>query len=148
MSDPPGTKWFKQQTQQIQNQGPAAEIPYGPVQGELNLLPQYNDLGPTRPFGQGEYLKMPNGAITSEETYTAGPIEGKYHVIPGLWLKNGVPHHVTEDEAVELMEQSGLDWPHSYDTLEEADKYSVDREQHWQDHPGQTKSQESLWKRR
>jgi hypothetical protein len=43
MPDPPGTEWFKQQTQKIQNPGPAAEIPYGPVQGELNLLPEYKD---------------------------------------------------------------------------------------------------------
>lgn len=149
-SDPPGTQWLRNQTNQvaqIQYPGPAAEIPYGPVQGKLNLLPQFNDLGPTRPFGQGEYLTMPNGSLTSEETYTV-PFGGKWYVVPGLWLKNGVPHHVTEDEAIELMQQSGLDWPHAYNSLEEADAYANQREQHWEDNPGQTMSQPSLWRRR
>lgn len=131
----------------IQNPGPAAEIPYGPVKGDLNLLPQFNDLGSTRPFGQGEFLKMPNGSITSEETYTV-PVGNKWYVVPGLWLIDGVPTHVTEDQAIDLMQQSNLDWPNAYDTLEEADKYSIDREQHWEDNPGQTMSQVSLWRRR
>ena len=134
--------------QQAQATGPAAEIPYGPVQGQLHLLPQFQGLGNTRPFGPGEAIRMPNGSITSEETYTV-QMGNRWSVIPGLWLINGTPTHLTEDQARNMAVRSGLQWPFTYDSREQADAYAKQREAIWNQTPqtlGMTVAQSALWR--
>lgn len=110
------------------------------------MLPHFGSLGQNRPFGPGEYLHLPNGSWASEMTYTL-PYQGKYAVLPGLWLKNGVPHHVTEDEAIELAQQSGLNWP-MFDQEAHAEQYATQREQRWQTAPfGRSDFYPPLWSR-
>jgi hypothetical protein len=146
MPDPPGTEWLKQQTQRAVQQ--TKEIPLGPVPGQRTLLPQYNDLGATRPFGPGESVRMPNGAVTSEESVTIQMPDGKWAVVPGLWLVNGVPTKVDEDQALQLATQSGLDWALSgYSSSDEADKYANEREMNWERN-ADTRTQPPLWKRK
>lgn len=117
----------------------------------MRLLPHYNSLGATRPLGPGEAVRLPDGGITSEETYTVPLPTGKWVVIPGLWLVNGVPTHVTEDQATHLAMSSGLDWPYSFDTQEQADAYTIQREAVWEKTPqalDMTTAQPALWRQR
>lgn len=145
-SSPPGTQWLQNAVKQAQQR--TSQIPYGPVPGQRTLLPQqYGDLGNTRPFGPGESVRMPDGTVTSEESYTSQLANGKWAVIPGLWLINGVPHRVREDQAVQLANQSGLDWVLSADSQQAADKMSVDREGKWEQN-SDTRTQPPLWRRR
>jgi hypothetical protein len=127
--------------------GPAAEIPEGPVQGKSNLLPEFSSLGAVRPFGPGEYITLPSGGMANEMTITT-QLGDKWAVLPGLWIVNGVPTHVSEDQAAEYARQSGLNWP-TFDTVEQADKWATDREDIWERTPhGQTQAQTPLWSRR
>lgn len=135
-----------------QGQKATEQIPYGPIKVQAQrLLPEYNDLGKTRPFGPGEAVQMPDGGMTSEETLTVQMPNGKWSVIPGLWLVNGVPTKVTEDQAVALATRSGLDWPYTFDNQQQADAYAVQREATWEKTPmslSMTTAQPALWKRR
>lgn len=131
---------------QPDNQGPAAKIGHGPVQGKAMLRPEFQSLGRNRPFGPGEYLHLPDGNWASEMTYSL-PYQGKFAVLPGLWLMNGVPTHVSEDQATELAQQSGLQWP-TFDTQENADQYANQREARWQTTPfGRSDYYPALWSR-
>jgi hypothetical protein len=131
---------------QFSDPGPAAQVPYGPLQGKPNLLPQFSNLGKNRPFGPGEYVDS-GGSWESEMTYTL-PMGDKWSVVPGLWVMDGVPHHVTEDQAIELAQGSGLNWP-SFASQEEADKFAAERESKWQTTPfGRSDLQQPLWTRR
>jgi hypothetical protein len=158
MSDPPGTLWLRQNTQNAQRDADLAargqqqtqEIPYGPLKSkQQRLLPnQYGNLGAIRPLGPGEAVQMIDGGITSEETWTVQMPNGKWSVIPGLWLVNGVPTKVTEDQARQYAIQSKLNWPYTYDTLPEADAYAQQREAIWEKTPqalDMTTGQPALW---
>ena len=127
--------------------GPAARIPYGPLKGRARLLPQYGNLGTNRPLGPGEFVAAPEGSWESEMTYTL-PMGGKWSVVPGLWLMNGVPTHVTEDQATALAQASGLVWP-MFGSEDEANQFANQREQTWQRTPfGRSDMQKPLWSRK
>lgn len=132
--------------QQISDQGPAAKIPFGPVKGTLHLLPQFQNLGRIRPFGPGEWIDQGEDNWGSEETWTV-PVGKQWWVVPGLWLVDGVPTHVNEDQAAEYAQQSGLNWP-TFDNEKAADKFSNEREQIWERTPkGRSDMQRPLWSR-
>ena len=141
-----------------ENQGPAAEVPTGPLQTTAqHLLPQqFGYLGATRPLGPEEYVQTPQG-YASEEDYTipvdktGNPVVAKkadhWRVVPGLWLKNGVPTHVTEDEAGNLAQHSGLTWP-EFPTEEAANRNYVNpRESIWESQKNMnTATQPPIWR--
>jgi hypothetical protein len=132
---------------QFSDPGPAAQVPYGPLQGQPHLLPQFSNLGTNRPLGPGEYVAAPGGSWESEMTYTV-PMGDKWAVVPGLWLMNGVPHRLTEDQAAELAQQSGLVWP-DFGSQDEAEKFATEREATWEKTPfGRSDLQQPLWTRR
>ncbi len=116
---------------------------FGPLPGELHLDPNLPAQGVTRPLAPGEYLKNPDGSWSNEMSWTV-PVKGKPAVVPGLWLINGVPTHVGEDQASELAEHSGLKFP-TFATADEADKFSEDRENAWQNKEAGDKSVPALW---
>ena len=143
-----------------ENQGPAAEIPYGPLQTLLqHLLPQqFGWLGQTRPLGPGEYVTLPPPhGYASEEDYTipvdaqGDPIEGKakpdhWRVIPGLWLVDGTPTHVRESDAARLAKQSGLRWPQFPSEQAANERYVDPRESKWESVPNiNTALQPPIW---
>lgn len=132
MSDPPD------------DAGPAAEVPYGPLTGKLRHYPAYDHLGKVRPLGPGEYVAAPDGSWESEMTYTV-PLGKQWAVVPGLWLKNGVPTHVTEDEAAKLATSSGLNWA-TFPDETQANAFANQREAIWQKTPfGRSDHQKPLW---
>jgi hypothetical protein len=123
------------------------EIPLGPIKGRLHRLPQYENLGQVRPFGPGEWVQMSSGAMTSEESVTI-PYNNRWAVVPGLWLVNGVPTKVNEDQATEYAQQSGLQWP-EFDTENLANQFANHREAIWERTPqGRTDMQRALWSRK
>ena len=109
----------------------------GFIPGELHLNPRLAPSvppGEARPFAPGEYVNNPGGGWSSEESMTVEhpTIAGKFANIPSLWLKDGKPYVVhDEDEASELAAKSGLQWP-AYDTAKAADKAAGAREDTWQ----------------
>lgn len=122
----------------------------------MPVLNLYGDGGPapgTRPFSPGEFLRNPNGSWSSERTATIGKDEepklmgGKASVIPTLWIVNGKPYQASEDEAVRFAIKSGLKFP-AFDTTDEAEKFSVEREKQWQTiAPEKSSSVPALWSR-
>src|SRR5215469_4796399 len=122
-----------QSSAQPESPGPAAQIPFGPLKGRAQLLPQFANLGRVRPFGPGEYVDLGNSGMANEMTYTT-QLGNQWAVVPGLWLVNGVPTRVTEDQATEYAQQSGLIWP-TFKSLEEADQFAQQREAVWQKTP-------------
>jgi hypothetical protein len=151
VTDPSGATIYGQQSDQAlsaQGQQATAKIQYGPIpMQEMRLLPQFSQLGLTRPFGPGEAIVMPDGGTTSEETVTV-PMGGRWAVLPSLWLINGVPNRVTEDHATQLAQQSGLLWPYIFNTQQEADAYATHREATWERTPQSvtmTTAQPALW---
>lgn len=123
----------------------------GPVRGQLHLLPQYQNLGNIRPFGPGEWINRvnPDGSTgwSSEETTTTRFSNGKWAVVPTLWMVNGVPMTLDEQIATQYAEQSGLNWP-MFNSEAEANAWSDQREQRWQQVPmGRSDMQPPLWSR-
>lgn len=120
----------------------------GPVRGRANLLPQFQSMGTTRPLGPGEYIDRGQGQISHEETITVPYGQGKWAVLPSLWLVNGQPMTLDENTAVQLAQQSGLNWP-MFNSEDEANAFATQREQRWnQLPPGRTDMQPPLWSRR
>lgn len=150
-SPPPGGN-IAQMAQQVSptganEPGPAAQIPFGPVQGQLTLLPQFNSAGQTRPFGPGESIALPNGMTANEMTWTV-PMGGRWAVVPGLWLMNGVPTHLNAPDAARMATQSGLQWPFTFDSEDQANAYAEQRENNWEQmgqSPHMTTAQPPLW---
>lgn len=124
------------------------QTPYGPIQGgKLTRLPQFDSLGKIRPFGPGEFIRMPDGSFANEESWTV-PVGNQWWVVPGLWMVNGVATHVNEDQATEYAQQSGLNWPMFADQ-QKADAFAQQRESIWQTVPqGRTDMQQPLWSRK
>lgn len=122
----------------------------GVLPGELHLDPKRAPIvkGNARPFAPGEYLLNPNGSWSSEiSTTTQDPSfnNGLATTIPTLWLIDGKPTRVTEDDALELAKQSGLNFK-GYKDMNEANKASQDREDAWQTiHPEQASRVAPLW---
>lgn len=133
--------------------GEDAQFPVGRLPGRLYTLPQFNNLGRIRPFGPGEYIdtrgqNLPgNPSWDSEESVTIQRPDGKWTVIPGLWIVDGQAHHVTEDQALQYATQSGLIYP-TFDTQQQAEKFTADRENKWQGIPfGRSDMLPPLWSR-
>lgn len=124
------------------------EIPFGPVKGALRSLPQFENLGQVRPFGPGEYLETGPGSMASEMSVTVPYENNQWAVLPGLWIVNGVPTRINEDQATEYAKQSGLIWP-TFPSQDEADKFATEREAVWEKTPhGRTDLQRPLWSRK
>lgn len=104
----------------------------GPLPGQLSLNPQIAPQvqGNARPLAPGEYLTNPDGSWSSEMTYTV-PFGDGWAVLPGMWIVDGKPVRVSEDQAAEYAKQSGLDWQ-SYPDEATAEKASQEREATWQ----------------
>jgi hypothetical protein len=114
------------------------ELPtLGPLPGKLNLNPDIAPKvppGAPRPFAPGEWVDNPDGSWSSEITVTVTDPAlngGKPTNVPSLWVVDGKPVRVSEDQAAQFAAQSGLTFP-SYKTTEEADAASTKREADWQ----------------
>jgi hypothetical protein len=93
------------------------------------------------PLGPGEYVSNNDGSWSNEITTTTDDNQ----VIPTLWLKDGVPTKVGEDEAESLARASGLKFP-QFDTQAEAEQFANDRESNWQNiKPENNGSVPALW---
>jgi len=109
----------------------------GPLTGQAFLNPSIAPKvaqGSPRPLAPGEYVKNPDGSWSSEITVTVqDPVlnGGKPSVVPSLWIINGVPTRVSEDQAAAYAAKSGLMFP-AYGTAEEAESASQKREDSWQ----------------
>jgi hypothetical protein len=137
--EPPDARQMQQATR---------NIAYGPQPGKMQRLPQYDSLGSIRPFGPGEYLLNPDGSFSNEESVTVRHPDGHFMVVPGLWLVNGVPHKVDEDQALDYAVQSGLIWP-EFQNVNYANQFAKHRETIWQGVPqGRTDLQQPLWSRK
>jgi hypothetical protein len=136
-----------QSSEQPDDDGPAADIPLGPVKGRVRVHSRYNSLGRIRPFGPGEGVDMGGGNYANEMTWTT-QLGDKWSVIPGLWLINGVPTKVDEDQAAEYAQASGLNWP-LFDSQKEADAFAQQREAFWESQGlnHDTTAQAPLWSR-
>jgi len=112
---------------------PVPQMPgLGPLPGQLTLNPQIAPQvqGNARPLAPGEYLRNPDGGWSSEMTYTV-PYGDGWAVIPGMWIVDGKPVHVDEDQATAYARQTGLNFP-TYPDEATATKASEDREAGWQ----------------
>jgi hypothetical protein len=103
--------------------------------------PLYDFLGATRPLGPGEHVTNTIGQQANEMDYN--PPVAPYMVVPGLWMVNGIPTHVTEDQALALAKQSGLNFP-TFPTQAQSDQFVNQREANWEKNPN-TWSQPPLW---
>lgn len=109
---------------------------FGPLPGELHLNEKLAPrvTGSARPLAPGEYLKNPDGSWSSEMSYTlADPAlnKGAPTNVPGMWIVDGRPVHVSEDQAAALAAKSGLSWP-AFGSLDEANAAAAAREAEWQ----------------
>jgi hypothetical protein len=119
----------------------------GPQPGRLYRLQKYDNLGAIRPFGPGEYLHNPDGSMSNEETLTVQRPDGKWMIVPGLWMVNGQAHKVDDDQALQYAQQSGLIWP-TFENQNWANQFAGHREAIWERTPqGQTDAQPPLWSR-
>lgn len=126
---------------------PQARAAVPDLAGGQNLLPQYDRLGATRPLGPGEYVMNSDGSWSNEYTTTVQDPQraGQYMVIPTLWLQNGKPTILSEDDAANAAANSGLNFPR-FGSLQAAKAYADRREQNWQNIPlGRTDMQPALW---
>jgi hypothetical protein len=104
----------------------------GALPGQLHLNPQIAPQvqGNARPLAPGEYLTNPQGSWSSEMTYTV-PYNGGFAVIPGMWIVDGKPVRVDEDQATTYAKQTGLNFQ-TYPDEAAAEKASQAREDQWQ----------------
>jgi hypothetical protein len=115
--------------------------------GQLRVLPQYNNLGTTRPFGPGEFVKNSDGSWSNEYSVTVeDPRQaGRFMVVPSLWLQNGKPTLFSEDQAAETAANSSLSFP-TFGSEKKAEAYADMREGHWQQVPeGRSDLLSPLW---
>jgi hypothetical protein len=115
--------------------------------GQLRVLPQYNSLGATRPFGPGEFVKNSDGSWSNEYSVTVeDPRQaGRFMVVPSLWLQNGKPTLLSEDQAAETAANSSLSFP-TFGSEKKAEAYADIREGHWQQVPeGRSDLLSPLW---
>jgi hypothetical protein len=115
--------------------------------GQLRLLEQYNSLGSIRPFGPGEFVQNSDGGWSNEYSVTVeDPRQpGRFMVVPSLWLIQGKPTLLSEDQAAETAIKSGLSFP-SFNDEKSAEAFSTARESKWQQVPvGRSDLQPPLW---
>jgi len=128
---------------------PVPQMPgLGPLPGQLTLNPQIAPQvqGNARPLAPGEYLMNPDGGWSSEMTYTV-PYGDGWAVLPGMWIVDGKPVHVDEDQATAYAKQTGLNFP-TYPDEATATKASEDREAGWQNmRPQDAGKVAPLWSR-
>lgn len=120
---------------QIFSDGASSKMPtLGALPGKLflneKLAPQVPN-GSPRPFAPGEWLQNPNGSWSSEISVTVQNPDKSWSVVPSLWLLNGQPVRVEEDQALQYAQQSGLQFQ-KFKSEDEAEKFSQDRENSWQ----------------
>lgn len=116
----------------------AKEMPkLGALPGKLfldkTIAPQV-PAGAPRPFAPGEYVQNPDGSWSSEISVTVTNPKlngGKATNLPSLWIVNGKPVRVSEDQAAAYALKSGLEWP-SFGSIKEADAAASARETKWQ----------------
>lgn len=121
----------------------------GYIPGSLNLDPKRAPAVPSgaaRPFAPGEWLQNPDGGWSSEISVTTQMPDGKWAILPSLWLRDGKPYVAqNEDEVLELVQGSGLNF-RTYASQQEADAASVEREAAWQRlSPQQAHTVPALW---
>jgi hypothetical protein len=108
---------------------------YGTLFGTTHLneaiAPQV-PAGSPRPLRPGEYNENPGGGWSSEISITVPhPTKrGKWTNIPSVWLVNGVPKRLTQEQSILAARQSGLTWP-EFDTAQNADAAAAQRETDW-----------------
>jgi len=143
---PPGTQWLNANRAAQRAEQEVGKQKFGPVKGVLHALGQYDQLARNgvRPFGPGEWLDRGSGNWSSEESHTV-PYNGGWANVPGLWLVNGVPTYVDEDQATAYAKASGLNWQ-IYPSEQEANDAAGQREVIWEQTPiGQSQRQPALW---
>ena len=144
---PPGTQWLNANREAQRAEQEVGKQKFGPVKGVLHALGQYDQLARNgvRPFGPGEWLDRGGGNWSSEESHTVQMPNGQYAVVPGMWLVNGLPTYVSEDQAAQYARASGLTWP-TFASEDEANAWAHQREMVWEQTPmGQSQRQPALW---
>jgi hypothetical protein len=126
---------------------------YGTLLGTTHFNPAIAPAVPAgapRPLTPGEYVQNPNDRWSSEiSTTVPHPTKpGKWTNVPSVWLVNGVPKRLTDDQSIAAARQSGLDWP-EFPTADVADRSAGAREEDWQRVGPEGASQvPPLWNRR
>jgi hypothetical protein len=91
-------------------------------------------------------VQLGDGSWASEMSYTL-QLGNQWAVVPGLWVINGVPTRVSEDQAAELAQQSGLVW-RTFPDERAASDFALQRENVWEKTPqGRSDMQTPLWSR-
>jgi hypothetical protein len=132
------------------DKGPASYQPFGSMAGTVTRNALYDPLGSTRPLGPGENVRYGNlSANEMDYNVPTNDSETTWKVVPGLWLIDGVPTHVTEDQALQLANQSGLNFPTFTNKDKKiakamSDHFVKQREANWELNAN-TYSQPSLW---
>lgn len=148
---PPGVSATPSATA-MQTGGAAPALPAeGVLQGKAMLNPALAPKvpeGAPRPFAMAEHVINPDGSVSNEISITVQDKSlngGKPTLLPSLWVVDGKPTRVNDDQAVQFAKQSGLSFK-SFDTPEAAEKFAVDRETAWQTtRPEDAGKVEPLW---
>ncbi len=126
---------------------PALGILPGQANLDPKLAPKVPD-GAARPLAMAEHVVNPDGSTSNEISVTVTDPTlngGKPTLLPSLWVVDGKPTRVNEDQAVDLAKQSGLTFK-SFDSLDAAEKFATDRETAWQTtKPEDAGKVEPLW---
>lgn len=123
----------------------AGDIP-GKLHTDDAIAPKVR--GAARPFAPGEWVDNPDGSWSSEISATVthpALNKGQPTNIPTLWLIDGKPVRVSDDQAAQLAAKSGLSWP-AYASTKDADAAATEREKAWQGlKPEQASKVPPLW---
>jgi hypothetical protein len=116
----------------------------GYLSGKLNLTAPADGV---RPFSPGEYLTHPEGDWSNEMSvvipHPTAP--GKFTIAPSLWLDNNRAVRIPEDKIPEYAQRAGIQLP-TWNTAEEADAVSQEREKNWQGiRPEDSAKIQALW---
>ena len=158
-TDAKGNKveWNGQNWVPMKSSGGQGASPFRPSLPQPGILPGTLHLNPTlapqvpqgspRPFAPGEWVQNPGGSWSSEISTTVQMPDGKWSVVPTLWLIGGRPIRVSEDQAVQYAIQSKLPF-REFGSEKVADRFAVNRESAWQNIQPQDASKiEPLWSR-
>jgi hypothetical protein len=107
-------------------------------------------VGTARPFDSGEWMVNPNGSWSSEMANTIqhpALNNGQPTNVPTLWIIDGKPTRVTDEQAAILAAKSGLNFP-AYRSKQEAQEVATVRENNWQStEPQNSGSVPTIWSR-
>lgn len=101
---------------------------YGLLDANHGMLPRV-PRGAARPFGPEESVKNPDGSTSSEISLTVTNPRlnnGAATLIPSVWMVDGQPMRVSEDQAVEYALKSGLRFP-PHRSIDAAESYITKR---------------------